>query len=119
LTSLPKPKLTTEVKNRLTLPAKKNGGLLSKTTPNPSVEKGQYRSTPEKFTNGNGNGNTLAKASSGRRYFSATDDGEDWPPEMQGYNRNFAEALDKIKRRHDSVVTTMGEFSSSCGRLEH
>lgn len=38
----------------------------------------------------------------------AADDGQGWPPELGQYNKQFRETLDKIKRRHDSVVTTVG-----------
>ena len=37
------------------------------------------------------------------------DDGLDWPPELENYNRKFASALEVIKRRHDSVVTTIAQ----------
>lgn len=32
----------------------------------------------------------------------------EWPPELSDYNKRFSQTLDVIKRRHDSVVTTMG-----------
>jgi pyruvate dehydrogenase kinase 2/3/4 len=78
--------------------------------------KGQYKSAPSQNGNGNGNGNGAQSAntserrviSSSRRYYSAADDGQDWPPELSAYNTKFAETLEKIKRRHDSVVTTVG-----------
>jgi pyruvate dehydrogenase kinase 2/3/4 len=43
-----------------------------------------------------------------RRYYATVDDGVDWPPELSDYNKRFAQTLEVIKRRHDSVVTTMG-----------
>lgn len=46
---------------------------------------------------------------SAKRYYSAADDGGDWPPELNDYNTRFANTLDKIKRRHDSVVTTVAQ----------
>jgi pyruvate dehydrogenase kinase 2/3/4 len=99
-------------------PANKDSRILTQTTQNPSVKKGQYRSAPERNGNGNGNGMTTSfgadhaldrKPSSGRRYYVAADDSEDWPLELKMYNTKFAQTLEKIKRRHDSVVTTVGE----------
>jgi pyruvate dehydrogenase kinase 2/3/4 len=80
----------------------KEAKILSQNTKNPSVKTGQYRSEPE------GNGNGATKGLSARRYYVPSDDGEEWPPELNAYNKRFAEALEKIKRRHDSVVTTVG-----------
>ncbi|KAF2762105.1 pyruvate dehydrogenase kinase-like protein [Pseudovirgaria hyperparasitica] len=109
LTTLPRPSLTTEVRDRLLKPAKKNARdtrMLSQTTQNPSVKQGQYKSAPATNGNGNGHGKQVTAA---RRYYVAADDGEDWPPELSQYNSNFAAALDTIKRRHDSVVTTVAQ----------
>jgi pyruvate dehydrogenase kinase 2/3/4 len=76
--------------------------------PNPSIKQGQYRSAPT--TNGNGNGSKEIKGTtSSRRYYAAADDGQDWPPELSAYNTKFADTLEKIKRRHDSVVTTVAQ----------
>ena len=112
LTTLPRPNLSSDVRDRLLRPHKYNGREsrpLSRTTQNPSVARGQYKSAP---SSSNGNG---SKASS-RRYFAALDDGEDWPPELNDYNKRFAKALENIKKRHDSVVTTIGKANciSSC-----
>lgn len=38
-----------------------------------------------------------------------SDDANDWPPELQDYNTRFAKTLVGIKRRHDSVVTTVAQ----------
>jgi pyruvate dehydrogenase kinase 2/3/4 len=84
-----------------------NGKTLTGSTPNPSVKPGQYRSDPG-TTNGTGQ-----KGFAVKRYYVPSDDGEDWPPELNQYNKRFAEALEKIKRRHDSVVTTVGTFVMS------
>ncbi|KAF2196187.1 pyruvate dehydrogenase kinase [Delitschia confertaspora ATCC 74209] len=113
LVTLPRPKLSSEVKERLLRPARRHGhkeaNLLSKATQNPSVIKGQYKSEPEHNGNGNGNGNGKRGTTLTRRYFTAADDGLDWPPELSMYNTQFAETLEKIKRRHDSVVTTVAQ----------
>ena len=111
ITTLSRPNLQSEVRERLLRPSKSTGReskILSQTTQNPSVSKGQYRSIPQANGNSNGNGGT-AKGSS-RRYYASADDGEDWPPELNDYNKRFAKTLEGIKRRHDSVVTTVGGF---------
>jgi pyruvate dehydrogenase kinase 2/3/4 len=103
--NLPRPTLSQEVKARLLRPGKMNGGfskILSETTQNPSIKEGQYRSSP---TNGNGNG----KGHVSRRYFYPSDDQGHWPPELNDYNQRFAKTLQHIKRRHDSVVTTVAQ----------
>ena len=105
LTTLPRPSLSPDVRDRLLRPNKYNGResrTLSQPTQNPSIVRGQYKSAP---SSGIGNG---SKASA-RRYFAALDDGEDWPPELNDYNKRFARALGNIKKRHDSVVTTVGK----------
>ena len=107
LVQLPRPNLTSEVKDRLLKPAKKTPPLI-KATQNPSIQKGQYRSAPENG-NGSGNGKDHKGATSSRRYFAAADDGQEWPPELSAYNTKFADTLEKIKRRHDSVVTTVAQ----------
>ncbi|KAI4124054.1 MAG: hypothetical protein LQ338_005008 [Usnochroma carphineum] len=102
LTTLKRPTLSQEIRERLLKPAKQDSRALDKNTANPSVKQGQYRSLPQ--TNGNGNG----KGSS-RRYYASADDGGDWPPELHDYNQRFAKTLEGIKRRHDSVVTTVAQ----------
>lgn len=100
-------------------PLKQQGSearALSQTTQNPSVKKGQYKSAPGR-QDSPGNGNTKAVAT--RRYYVPADDGGDWPPELDGYNKKFAETLEKIKRRHDSVVTTVGTQTSPFVLVAH
>lgn len=103
LTTLKRPTLSSEIRERLLKPTRTDTKPLSQTTSNPSVKQGQYRSSPQ--TNGNGNG----KGSSARRYYASADDGGEWPPEMHDYNQRFAKSLEGIKRRHDSVVTTVAQ----------
>ncbi|KAI9834879.1 MAG: hypothetical protein M1819_002787 [Sarea resinae] len=110
ITSLKRPSLTEEVKERLLKPNRRNGReskILSQTTQNPSIDHGQYRSLPTQ-ANGDGNGNGIKKASN-RRYYVTVDDGMEWPPELSDYNKRFAHTLEVIKRRHDSVVTTIAQ----------
>ncbi|KAJ9649345.1 [Pyruvate dehydrogenase (acetyl-transferring)] kinase isozyme 2 [Coniosporium tulheliwenetii] len=71
---------------------------------------GQYKSAPgSSTTNGNGSSNGERKSGSARRYYVPADDGQGWPPELSQYNNQFRETLDRIKRRHDSVVTTVAQ----------
>ncbi|KAB5585839.1 kinase isozyme 4 [Coniochaeta sp. 2T2.1] len=110
ITTLPRPDLSREVRERLMKPAKHGGkGWLSEATPNPSVEEGQYASLQPGLSNGNGNGWAKKQSHSARRYFAMVDDQGNWPPELQLYNQKFAQTLNKIKRRHDGVVTTMAQ----------
>lgn len=93
--------------------------MLDSPTRNPSVKEGQYRSSTTsilqeaeaalKNGNGSGNGCGSGKGIAGKRYFVAADDGGDWPPELTEYNNKFADTLKHIKRRHDSVVTTVAQ----------
>lgn len=91
-------------------PSRVFGKMLPEATPNPSIEEGQYSSMPAGNSNGHGHGNGWAKKyQAARRYFAMVDDAGDWPPDLQLYNQRFAQTLHKIKRRHDSVVTTMAQ----------
>lgn len=119
ITTLPKPSLTTEVKERLSRPVKnpRVAKALSETSPNPSIKPGQYRSQPPKAAdkenghgNGNGNGNGDSRVNGLRKYYSGiSEDSGSWPPELADYNNKFAGLLEKIKRRHDPVVTTVAQ----------
>ncbi|KAL9117251.1 MAG: hypothetical protein Q9187_006217, partial [Circinaria calcarea] len=112
ITNLHRPNLRPEVRERLLKPAKNNGRdakILEHTTQNPSVKMGQYRSIPGSMGNGNGNGNGNGSKRSSRRYYVSAEDGEEWPPELDDYNKRFAKTLEGIKRRHDSVVTTVAQ----------
>lgn len=108
MTTLQRPNLNSEIRDRL-IKTNSNGDakILGTATKNPSVKAGQYRSEPEK--NGNGNG---SKGMASRRYYvPSVEDNENWPPELNAYNKKFAETLERIKRRHDSVVTTVGKIA--------
>ncbi|MCJ1443669.1 MAG: hypothetical protein MMC23_004169 [Stictis urceolatum] len=109
ITTLSRPTVKSEVRDRLIKPMKathREKRILSQTTHNPSIERGQYASAPA-TQNGGGNGQT--KAQSARRYYAVVDDGNDWPPELNDYNQRFSKTLEGIKRRHDSVVTTVAQ----------
>ncbi|KAK3304593.1 mitochondrial branched-chain alpha-ketoacid dehydrogenase kinase-domain-containing protein [Chaetomium strumarium] len=110
LTTFPRPELPRDVRERLMRPAKmagKSNSWLSEATPNPSIEEGQYSSW--NGSNNNNNGWAKGRFPTTRRYFAMVDDTGDWPPELQLYNQKFAQTLHRIKRRHDSVVTTMAQ----------
>jgi pyruvate dehydrogenase kinase 2/3/4 len=92
ITDLKRPELDKDTRNRLLSPSSKGSKVLSQTTQNPSL----------KNQNGNGSSNS-------RRYFASIDDGNNWPPELTDYNKRFAKTLEGIKRRHDSVVTTVAQ----------
>ena len=109
ITELPKPRLDSETRERLSRPVRMGKSkLLPEATPNPSLEEGEYVSWPnQRQTNGNG---YTRKYHSTRRYFASVDDaGGTWPPELHLYNLKFGECLNKIKRRHDGVVTTVAQ----------
>ena len=82
--------------------------ILSQTTQNPSVKKGQYRSIPNPNGSQVSNGGTKA-ATTARRYYASGEDDGDWPPDLNEYNKRFAKMLEVIKKRHDSVVTTVAQ----------
>lgn len=92
ITTLERPDLDKDTRGRLFTPSSKGPKLLSQNTQNPSL----------KNQNGSGSSNS-------RRYLTSIDDGNDWPPELTAYNARFAETLQGIKRRHDSVVTTVAQ----------
>ncbi len=94
LTTLPKPNLDKETRDRLLNPPKQKSNVLSRTTQNPSLNN----------SGGNGGKNGSSNA---RRYFASIDEGGDWPAELADYNRKFGKTLETIKRRHDSVVPTV------------
>jgi pyruvate dehydrogenase kinase 2/3/4 len=108
ITKLQRPNLPKDVRDRL-LNSEKGSKTLSRTTHNPSVKQGQYSSSPWQNGNCDGESNGKSKASGSRRYFVSTDNGNSWPPELNDYNTRFAKTLQGIKRRHDSVVTTVAQ----------
>lgn len=98
LTTMPRPSVSQEVRERLLKPSKSPSRtkFVDEATQNPSVD-----------SNGNGGNKAMGAA---RRYFASTDDGREWPRELSDYNKQFRNTLDKIKRRHDGVVTTVGMY---------
>ncbi|POS86109.1 pyruvate dehydrogenase kinase-like protein, partial [Erysiphe pulchra] len=113
ITSLPKPRLTKDTRDRLIRPwnfNNKTSKILAEVTKNPSVKSGQYSSSPQDYTgNSSGSQSDVKRIASTRRYFAIVDDSESWPPELYDFNRRFGATLNTIKRRHDSVVTTVAQ----------
>ncbi|KAF5654955.1 pyruvate dehydrogenase kinase [Fusarium heterosporum] len=106
ITQLAKPKLPSDVRSRLMKPSKalgRNAFRLPAATPNPSIDEGESDGWGG-LQNGNGKNKSLT-----RRYFAVVDDSSDWPADLHLYNQRFAQTLHHIKRRHDSVVTTMAQ----------
>ncbi|EPQ27090.1 uncharacterized protein PFL1_05374 [Pseudozyma flocculosa PF-1] len=66
--------------------------------------------------NGSGNGSSSGSRSASlkrraileHRYYANLPD-QKWPPEIIQYNEDFTKALEKIKKRHDAVVTTVAQ----------
>ncbi|KAL2891359.1 Pyruvate dehydrogenase lipoamide kinase mitochondrial [Ceratocystis lukuohia] len=114
ITALSRPKLDREVRDRLLSPARghKQSRLLSEATPNPSLEESKYQAANGFGNNyGDGASHLLHKrpSVSARRYFALVDDMAMWPADLQLFNKRFSDTLKLIKRRHDSVVTTMAQ----------
>lgn len=111
ITNLRRPTLRQPVKERLFRPSKYNvngSTMISGTTRNPSVEPGEYSSLRWREDEASGAG-IARRSSATRRYYVTVDNGIDWPPELDDYNRRFAKTLGGIKRRHDGVVTTVAQ----------
>ena len=112
ITTLQRPHLSSEVRERLTKPARVGRGnarTLDRTTQNPSLQSNpalQGVSAP----NSNEGSSTTSRGAGARRYFAPLDDhSNDWPPELADYNKRFTQTLERIKRRHDGVVPTVAQ----------
>ncbi|KAF4585829.1 pyruvate dehydrogenase kinase [Ophiocordyceps camponoti-floridani] len=112
ITQLPRPTLSSNVRDRLTN-RRQVVQKLSQATPNPSIDEGDasgWGGLHSASANNSNSSSSNGKARSiSRRYFAPVDDSGDWPAELQMYNQRFAQTLNKIKRRHDGVVTTMAQ----------
>lgn len=97
LTTMERPKLTSEI--RAMLKGKGQNGIhLPQSTRNLTTD--EYLSTPR-------NTNMRRSVPVQSRYYGEVED-VSWPPEITSFNDQLAKSLNIIKRRHDSVVTTMG-----------
>lgn len=100
----PPPKLSDNLQEMLNANAAKSVSLLAnETNPNPL------------FMYGDGTGHLHSEDSNRLRPLPsdtsvlANMDQTKWPPEVHEYNEQFTRCLEKIKRRHDPVVTTMAQ----------
>lgn len=76
-----------------------------------SFEEGAEDSGHLAIQSGNGtnsNGNGKKRVPLANRYY-ANLSGIEWPPEVIDYNEQFTRCLEKIKKRHDAVVTTVAQ----------
>lgn len=100
LTTMEKPRLTTEI--RELLKGNSNGAsALPQTTRNLNTDV---------YTSNNRNNNMRRSVPVQARYYGKVED-VTWPPEITSFNDRLAKNLNIIKRRHDSVVTTMGRYT--------
>jgi pyruvate dehydrogenase kinase 2/3/4 len=58
----------------------------------------------------NGKADTFRRPSSNsRRYYAVVDPTANWPPEIEEYNNDVTSKLQRIKTRHDGVVSTIAQ----------
>lgn len=100
LTTMDKPKITQETR-QLLKGSSSASVALPQTTRNPNTD--NY--TSNKATNGMRRSVPVQS-----RYYGKVED-VTWPPEITSFNDRLAKNLNIIKRRHDSVVTTMGKMA--------
>lgn len=99
LTTMEKPKLTAETRGLL---KGNNSGATSLPQTTRNLNTDVYTSNSK--TNG-----LRRSVPVQSRYYGKVED-VTWPPEITSFNDRLAKNLNIIKRRHDSVVTTMGNF---------
>lgn len=98
LTTMEKPKLTTEIRQLL-----KGSGHSAVSLPQTT----RNLNTDDYATNKPATGLRRSVPVQSRYYGKVEE--ETWPPEITSFNDRLAKNLNIIKRRHDSVVTTMGK----------
>ena len=125
LINFPKPSLPESVQKALQ--TAQAAAPLPESTPNPSLlesaalEDGpstssSWSSSQVAALTSNGAANGMMNGRNGikkralleHRYYANLPD-QNWPPEIQLYNEEFTRALEKIKKRHDAVVTTIAQ----------
>lgn len=111
LVTFPKPKLSDTVQ-KLLQTASRNPEPLPESKPNPSLLESATISDSEaelakSLTPKNGNG-SRSRALLEHRYYANLPD-QEWPSEIEQYNEDFTKMLEKIKKRHDAVVTTIAQ----------
>lgn len=116
LVSFPAPRLSESIQRRLARAPIETPSEELKTTPNPSLEENTLLDdgTSKKHLTVNSQRATDAPPILKRwpvlNYgFSTWLDDIEWPQELMEYNENFTRCLERIKRRHDAVVTTVAQ----------
>ncbi|PWN93548.1 alpha-ketoacid dehydrogenase kinase, partial [Acaromyces ingoldii] len=116
LVQFPKPKLPESIQKQLAASVSQNAAGLSSSTPNPTLS--EEAATMEEgnaaaaFSSGdgiNGNGASKKRVPLEHRYYTDHRGIKNWPPEIHDYNESFTRCLEKIKKRHDAVVTTVAQ----------
>lgn len=102
LTTMEKPKLSSETRSMLKGSTNATS-ILPQSTRNLSTD--IYSSS----NNSSKNGGMRRSVPVQSRYYGKVED-VTWPPEITSFNDKLAKNLNIIKRRHDSVVTTMGRL---------
>lgn len=105
LTTMEKPKLSTDVRNML-----KGTGNSAASLPQTTKNLNTDLYAPSNNNSSNKNGGMRRSVPVQARYYGKVED-VTWPPEITSFNDKLAKSLNIIKRRHDSVVTTMGKLS--------
>lgn len=99
LTSIETPKLPKEIKMKLFNPANKQKIKVPVHTSKADIgihaEQSHY------------NENQVSSSMPTRQYYNEVESGVQWPSEIQNYNTHVTQTLQKIKARHDGVVSTV------------
>lgn len=112
LTSIPLPQLTNDVRKKLFNPSKRAklvvpvGSTRPKSGLGIHAEQSPLNSSQDDVYNSSVN---RIQSQSTRQYFATVEEDIQWPPEVQNYNRVVSHALQRIKARHDGVVSTMAQ----------
>ena len=116
LINFPKPALPDEISKRLQASIAQNAASLPSSTPNPATQDSTPLDGDGELRRSRAVGELdAARVSPARRQvpleqrYYANYDGVEWPPQIDHYNESFTKCLETIKRRHDPVVTTIGE----------
>ncbi|PWZ03433.1 alpha-ketoacid dehydrogenase kinase, partial [Testicularia cyperi] len=113
LINFPRPQLPESVQKVLQNAAQ-NAEPLPESKPNPSLlesaslDEGPSSMSHSLVRRNNGNGGSKSRTLLEQRYYANLPDHE-WPTEIIQYNEDFTKAIEKIKKRHDGVVTTIAQ----------
>lgn len=112
LTSIPTPSLSADIKRLLYHPRSKQKISVPVQLNHQRLRtdlgiKGEESSSSQQMKAAGQN--SISSSPSGRQYFSEVETNVQWPVEVQGYNRQVTKILQKIKARHDGVITTVAQ----------